>query len=334
VTDTYDFGHAVFSIEGESRQFIETLKTAETAATKSVGTITSKFGAMNVSGQAVQQTFGVLGPAAGMMGGQFGQALGPISGMGSALSGLGSAMFGLPGIALAAVSAIGLLVSRIQRQRTEAREALEETRRLSEEARAIRLKNEEAASKTIGGVATSMMGSRLSAEQQRASASFARQEITARTEADRSRVASARAVYDIEQKILAAQAADRKLSREYREMVAGASPSSVLSEGKRKSIDMEYKYAKAKQSELIAELERLREATHREGVDKANKIERDAAALRLAELAAKRQAREEEHRKKVAAMFPAEDIIAKLADPTAAAAAAPSYGFGLGAQHR
>jgi len=130
-----EFGRAVFVLEAENRQYVDTLRQSEQIAKTSAGTITKSFNSVRVSSESVTRSFQILGPAMSALGGSAGAALGPLVGLGSAISSAGSALLGLPAIALAAVSAIGLVVNYIRKQRDEAKAAAEEAEKIAEEAR-------------------------------------------------------------------------------------------------------------------------------------------------------------------------------------------------------
>jgi len=106
VTDTYDFGHAVFTIEGENRQFVDTLRSSEVAVDKSVGKMTGQMSGMTKQTIGASQAFSLLGPSVSAVGGKFSSVLGPLVGVGAAIAGIGAALLTLPVMLAAAVAGV------------------------------------------------------------------------------------------------------------------------------------------------------------------------------------------------------------------------------------
>lgn len=95
VAETFDFGRAVFSIEGENRQFISTLNESEAAATKTLGKMEGSLASTETQAINTTQAFTILGPAIGAVGGPAAAVAGRFVGLGAALAGVGKAALSL-----------------------------------------------------------------------------------------------------------------------------------------------------------------------------------------------------------------------------------------------
>lgn len=111
---TFDFGEAVFRIEGDESDLVQSLKASETAVNATTPKITSQLSKIKTSTIGAGQAFSVLGAGVSAFGGTASAALGPVLALGAAMSGLAAATL-LTIAPLAIIAALVAAIFNVQR---------------------------------------------------------------------------------------------------------------------------------------------------------------------------------------------------------------------------